>query len=56
MEQTPDCQCFYCRNNLLDPEEEQALEESIKEIEEQKRNGTYRTYTIDEYLKLLDDL
>jgi hypothetical protein len=28
MKQTPpDCQCYYCRNNLLDPEEEKALDD-----------------------------
>lgn len=54
MESEDGCQCYYCLNNLLTPEEEEAVLEARKEIEEQKRNGTYRTYTIDELLKELE--
>lgn len=52
MQEAPDCQCYYCRNNFAWPEEEEAYEEYLKE----KAAGKIKTCTLEELLKEINDV
>ena len=45
------CQCYYCKRGILPPDEEADVKKSMDEI----KAGKYRTVTIDELIKEIEE-